>query len=124
MKRSDLVQRLADALGVGAQAGAVGGYYHRMEQGSLPAGGVSDRVLRALGDIVGVSWERLREAGSATAPDAGSAPGAAFARVAPSNADYTAREQASPARPDTPGEPDAERERVDALFTGGPGAGA
>ena len=41
---------LAGELGVGGARGRkVAGYYHAMEQGTLPAAGVSDRVLEALG---------------------------------------------------------------------------
>ena len=44
------------------------GYYHQMEQGLLPADGVSDTVLDSLGKIVGVAGESLRKAGSLPAP--------------------------------------------------------
>jgi hypothetical protein len=39
-----------------------------MEQGLLPADGVSDTVLDSLGKIVGVAGESLRKAGSLPAP--------------------------------------------------------
>ena len=48
LKRCELVERLADALGVGDRKDKVADYYHEMEQGLLPARGVSDRVLDAL----------------------------------------------------------------------------
>ena len=54
-----------------------------MEQGILPSPGVSDRVLAALGDIVGESLKSLREAGDALTPFGGEpATAATFARVA------------------------------------------
>src|SRR6201995_2281056 len=63
LKRSALVERLVAALGVSDRQHKVAGYYHEMEQGLLPADGVSERVLDALGQIVGESAKALREAG-------------------------------------------------------------
>jgi hypothetical protein len=67
VRRADLVDRLAEALGVGDRRAKVAGYYHEMEQGSLEPAGVSDRVLDALGGIVGASAESLRRAGESLA---------------------------------------------------------
>jgi hypothetical protein len=67
-KRADLVRELAARLGAESQQDKVAGYYHQMEQGLLPADGVSDTVLEALGKIVGVAGESLRKAGSLPAP--------------------------------------------------------
>ena len=75
-----------------------------MEQGLLPAQGVSDRVLDALGQIVGETAQALRDAGRAlTPPGEGrpAAPAAAFARRAsaePAEA-AVARRPASRQRP-------------------------
>ena len=63
MRRAELVSRLAAELGAGDREAKVAGYYHAMEQGTLPAAGVSDRVLEALGRIVGESAAALRAAG-------------------------------------------------------------
>ena len=84
LKRAELVARLADALGVSGGEKKVADYYHRMEQGTLPASGVSDRVLEALGKLVGTSAAALRRAGQAAAEPGGAAPaaGAVFARKA------------------------------------------
>jgi hypothetical protein len=114
VKRSELVERLAAALGVGDRIDKVAGYYHEMEQGLLPSGGVSDRVLDALGQIVGETAQALREAGRALAPPGGgaaAAPAAAFAR----------RAYAEPAGTPSPGAPSpqgAEWDDVDELFRG------
>ena len=80
LKRSELVERLAAALGVGDRRDKVAGYYHEMEQGLLPAAGVSDRVLDALGRIVGETTQALRDAGRALTP-AERGPGRAGGRV-------------------------------------------
>ena len=91
----------------------VAGYYHQMEQGLLPAAGVSDRVLEALGRIVGETAQALREAGSALRPPSegpAAAPAAAFARRA-----YA--EAAPP--PEAPAAQEAEWDEVDELFRGG-----
>ncbi len=81
LRRSELVERLAAALGVGDRKDKVAGYYHEMEQGLLPAQGVSDRVLGALAQLVGETEEALREAGRALTP-AGEGPAAAPAAFA------------------------------------------
>lgn len=113
LKRSELVERLAAALGVSDRKDKVGGYYHEMEQGLLPARGVSDRVLDALAELVGETAQRLREAGRALAPsgDGPAAAPAAFAR----------RAYAEPAGASSPGvQPRGEGEwdEVDELFRG------
>jgi len=63
LKRSDLVSRLAGLLGVPNRTDKVARYYHEMEQGLLPSQGVSERVLEALGQIIGESAQALRDAG-------------------------------------------------------------
>jgi hypothetical protein len=112
LRRAEVVSRLAAALGAADREAKVAGYYHAMEQGTLPAAGVNDRVLEALGRIVGESTEVLRTAGQAThsPPRLG---GAAFARVA-----SPAPEFASPPAAAAPPAPRAERDEIDDLFTG------
>ncbi len=112
LRRAELVSRLALELGVAGREAKVAGYYHAMEQGTLPAAGVSDRVLEALGRIVGESASVLRAAGAAmTAPPP--PPLAAFARVA-SPAPEFARSASGGAAPAPP----VERDEIDELFTG------
>jgi hypothetical protein len=115
LKRSELVDRLAAALGVGESTSKVASYYHQMEQGSLPAQGVSDRVLEALGPIVGETAQRLREAGRSLGPPGTGAPAprSAFARRASGDGEATP----APGGPPSPGT--AEWDRVDELFRGG-----
>ncbi len=112
LRRADVVRRLAQDLDAEAQVDKVARYYHGMERGTLPGEGVSDRVLEALGRVLGVAAERLREAGRAAG---GAAPGrsasVAFARVGSPDPEYAEPPGAEPA-PATP--PDA----IDALFTG------
>ena len=114
LKRSELVHQLAARLGAQAQEQKVGEYYHRMEQGLLPAAGVSDTVLDALGKIVGWTSAALRTAGMlpTPGPPRGDA-GAVFAR--------THRGDGPERAPD----PDAatpaqEWDEVDRLFRGPP----
>ena len=66
IKRRELVERLAGALGFDAepQIEKVGDYYNRMEHGRLPATGVSGRVIDALATVLGTDAERIRAAGS------------------------------------------------------------
>ena len=113
IKRSQLVKRLAVALGVSNEVAKVGAYYHQMEQGTLPAAGVSDRVLDALGHIVGETAQALREAGRAPAAGPPGATSQAFARRA--HTPGAAPMRASAASPPETGEWD----EVDRLFRGG-----
>ena len=106
--RSDLVKRLAEALGVSGRRDKVERYYHQMERGLLDPARVSDRVLAALGEIVGLSKERLRVAARPVTPPPA---GPAFARVA-------TRAAAAPAPAAPPPEP-VEWDEVDELFRGG-----
>lgn len=108
--RSDLVTRLAEALGVGGRRDKVERYYHQMERGLLEPAGVSDRVLQALSGIVGVPAARLRAAARPVLPPP--AAGAAFTRVA-------SRSEAAPAPASAPDSADpVEWDEVDALFRG------
>jgi hypothetical protein len=114
VKRRDLVARLATTLGVQEKEEKVADYYNQMEQGRLPAEGVSGRVLDALGSILGQSAERLRAMGEALGPAGPPAEeGAVFARMgAPA-------EQAAPAAGEAPSGPPDEWDDVDKLFRGG-----
>ena len=118
LKRSELVERLAAALGVPDKQDKVGSYYHEMERGLLPAEGVHDRVLEALGSILGQSADALRAAGRTLAPGTGAeAPGAAaFARESRPDPEYAVP---APAAASAPPAPDAEWDEVDRLFRGG-----
>ena len=113
LKRSELVERLAAALGVGDREDKVAGYYHEMEQGLLPAQGVSDRMLSALGQLVGATTQTLREAGRALAPT-GEGPAAAPAAFARRAYAEPAEAPAPAAQPPRVGEWD----EVDELFRG------
>jgi hypothetical protein len=112
IRRADLVAELAARLGAEAQREKVGDYYHRMEQGLLPAAGVSDAVLEALGAIVGYTKDALRSAGELPAAGGRAAAHApAYTRVAPGAGD--AADAAGPS-------PEAEEpDEVDRLFRGG-----
>lgn len=84
IRRADLVAELADRLGAPTRRDKVADYYNQMEQGLLPASGVSDTVLEALGQIVGRSAAALRRAGEAIGPPvppASSGAATAFART-------------------------------------------
>jgi hypothetical protein len=104
LRPAELVARLAAELGVGGREAKVGAYYRRMEAGTLPSAGVSNRVLEALARIVGESAAVLRAAGTLAPPP----PPAAPARMAAPAAEFAVAAGAPP-----------ERDEVDALFTGG-----
>jgi hypothetical protein len=117
LKRAELVERLAASLGVSNRAEKVARYYHEMEQGLLPAKGVSERVLQALSQITGETVDALRDAGRAiggAAPGAGPAAApAAFARHG-----YPEAAAAPPGAPSPAGRAE-EWDEVDELFRGG-----
>jgi hypothetical protein len=114
LKRSELVARLADGLGVGDRQEKVAAYYHAMEQGTLDPAGISNRVLEVLGQIVGETADSLRKLGSSPGnPELGPAPEVMFARTAEQIAD----EQLSPVTSGPPA--DEEQDEVDLLFRGG-----
>lgn len=122
--RREVVDRLAQGLGHPAEAQEVASYYHRMELGQLPAEGVSNRVLDVLGEILGESGERLREAGSVAVGSmfADDSVDLAFTRTARQDALYQRSilaevEDLGEGSP-TPSEPS----EIDRLFTGGPDA--
>ena len=116
LKRNELVSELAARLGAEPDRPKVERYYHQMEQGLLPSDGVSDRVLEALGQIVGQSKEALREAGrSFGEPTAGVvASPAAFARTPGAVVDRSA-----PLSEELPDETPEQWDEVDRLFRGG-----
>jgi hypothetical protein len=112
LKRRELVERLAAALGVSDRTEKVGLYYHEMEQGLLPARGVSDRVLDALAKLVGSTAAELRDAGAALGSGLGdgATQSHAFARTA-----FLEDEAAVSAIAAEPAARD-ERDEVDELF--------
>jgi hypothetical protein len=115
LKRRELVERLATALGAGGRAEKVARYYHEMEHGLLPARGVSDRVLVALAELLGSSSTSLRKAGQTPAveTDWEAASGVAFARTVT----VDARAYSAPA---SAPQDDELWDEIDALFRGGP----
>ena len=112
VKRADLVRELAARLGAESKQDKVAGYYHQMEQGLLPANGVSDTVLEALGKIVGVATESLRKAGAL--------PGPGPVRTDEAAA-FTRRTEVSAAAPAARATDEAPEEwdEIDRLFRGG-----
>jgi hypothetical protein len=113
IKRADLVAELAARLGAESRQEKVATYYHEMEQGRLPASGVSDTVLEALGRIVGYGRDALRRAGEMPAPGGPDAEaGAVFTRT-------TRRGAARDETPAAPPPPHEEWDEVDRLFRGG-----
>lgn len=118
LKRSELVDRLAAALGAEGRETKVARYYHQMESGDLPATGVNARVLEALGAIVGESAEALRTAGRALGGGAAGAGGqAVFARTA--WGDESVPEIMSVEMSMPPGGQAEEHDEIDALFLDG-----
>jgi hypothetical protein len=114
LKRRDLVERLAGSLGVGDRVPKVERYYHEMELGLLPAGGVSDKVLEALGKLLGVTAAELRDAGATIGAGLGS--GATQAEAFARTASITDQAPATP--PDSTSGSHEQWDEVDELFRG------
>lgn len=113
LSRAEVVDRLARALGVADKRDKVHLRYHEMERGRLVPERVRPRVLESLAAILGLSVERLREAGLRMAPPPPAAPAASvFARSVALPPDVPAHAPAA--------EPEDERwDEVDDLFQGG-----
>jgi hypothetical protein len=115
LKRADVVRELAARLGAESKQEKVASYYHQMEQGLLPAAGVSETVLEALGRIVGVASQSLRKAGAMPAPGPLRTDEAAvFARTSRAGPDTEAA-----AAPAAPGGGPPDWDEVDRLFRSG-----
>jgi hypothetical protein len=116
LKRADVVRELAARLGAESKQDKVAAYYHQMEQGLLPAAGVSDTVLEALGRIVGVAADSLRKAGAMPAPGPPRMDDAAvFARTAHGSTDA---DDAAPEPSKSEPSSASEWDEVDRLFRG------
>ncbi|MEZ5157128.1 MAG: hypothetical protein R2718_13585 [Solirubrobacterales bacterium] len=116
IKRRELVERLAGALGFGSEPeiAKVGDYYNRMEHGRLPAAGVSQRVITELAGLLGVEPERIAATGARRTGSGGAE--VAFARTAFPDAEFADEELLVESMP-PPAE--AERDEIDALFLDG-----
>ena len=122
LKRSELVARLAETLGVASQEQKVAAYYHGLERGTLPWAAVSDRVFDALAGILDTSADALRKAGSSIAPSAGGEPDPAFARLtrpAPAAADETTQDETAAGPGGRQAAEEEDWDEVDRLFMGG-----
>jgi hypothetical protein len=118
IKREQLVERLADALGVAGREEKVAYYYNQMEHGRLRPQGVSDRVLDALAALVHTTRDALRRAGEGMQKPE-EPENMAFTRLAPPPpAEYADAEMESPA-PAAERSAGAEIDEVDELFLGG-----
>ena len=128
LKRRELVERLAAALGQQGREEKVASYYHEMEQGLLPSEGVSDRVLEALAGADGFDARGAARGGERLAGGEGqrAAASAAFARAARVDA-LLAEPDAAPAKTVPAGSGTdgatgaggaAEWDQVDELFRG------
>jgi hypothetical protein len=122
LKRAELVERLAAALGFPTETERVAAYYHGMEHGQLRARGVSDRVLEALAGLLDTSRDALRAAGEGIGGIESEGGAGAFARAA-----TPAPEYATPELEDLSSEaaaftgapaPGRKRDELDELFLG------
>lgn len=112
LKRDELVQRLAEGLGVSGREEKVARYYNAMEHERLEPEDISPRVFEALAGIVHTTAEAIRKAAPGGLPD-DDVVTVAYARLAPWDADVEAV-AASPAQA-----PELEWDEVDELFRGG-----
>lgn len=118
LKQSDVVEGLASEFEANAEEKEkIDAYYHALEWGSLPARGLSDRLLDSLAVLLETSRDKLRQAGQALGPSQASATGPVFARMV-EDADLEQAPDAGGMR--SPGERSSDPpDRIDELFTGG-----
>ena len=115
LMRSQVVERLATELDADeSEAEKVGDYLHDMEWGTLPAWGVSTRVLEALAGIYRTTAQTLADAGRALGPPTGRT-GPVYLRV-PSDQEYVALDDQEIAHESRSADPP---DRIDRLFTAG-----
>lgn len=91
LQRTDVVDQLAAELEArDAEKEKVHDYYHDLEWGTLPAAGLSDRVLDCLARILKTKAGELRAAGRELGPGrATSGPGLVFSRTVPPEAMFS-----------------------------------
>jgi hypothetical protein len=115
LMRSQVVDRLAAELEADpSETEKIGDYLHDMEWGTLPAKGVSGRVLEALAGIYRTTAEALADAGRALGPPTGRT-GPVYLRV-PSDQEYVAAADEESALESRSADPP---DRIDRLFTAG-----
>ena len=114
LRRDQIVAQLTEMLDLEGGEKKVRRYLHEMEVGSLDPRGVSQRVLDALGAILGVSGDDLARAGDFETLGGGPPPAAAYYR-ARLEVDALS-EMATPAASRGI---EAEPDQIDRLFTGG-----
>jgi transcriptional regulator with XRE-family HTH domain len=107
LKKADVGRRLADALGLPAEASRVKGYYADLENGNLDPRRLNERVIAALGDVLKapMGWLEAARRPEWILPAAPAAPG--FGRA---TADADARPVPPPVR--------RRRDELDELFLG------
>jgi len=120
LRRSELVARLAEWLGMTDRQEKVASYYHQMEQGLLPSSGVSTRVLEGLAELLGVSADSLRKSGQVLRIEITSEHDTVFARTAQPSPEWQLEHaEAAPPPGAARAERQAEWDEVDELFRGG-----
>ncbi len=122
LPRSAVVEKLADAIGVAGSEEKVARYYNEMEHGTLPASGVSDRVLEALAKIMGTTFQTLRTAGDELGHGRKDVDSRMFARRASSRDSGMGMASPGIAPESRMKGVEAESDEVDRLFTGGSGS--
>lgn len=120
IKRRELVERLAGALGFGSEPeiAKVGDYYNRMEHGRLEAAGVSRRVIDALARLLGTDADGIAAAG-ARRSDVTDDGGVAFARKAFPDAEFSDLSVLEDLEMSPPEPAAAAHDEIDALFLDG-----
>ena len=112
LRRDEIVSRLTAMLGIEGQERKANRYLHEMETGTLDPSGVSQRLLDALGQILGVSGTELAQAGDFATLGSSPAPAAAYYRARDDEIEVDAASTLARAADEPP-------EEVDRLFTGG-----
>lgn len=118
LNQADVVDSLVEDFKASpAEAEKIDAYYHDLEWGSLPAAGLTDRLLDSLAKALETTRGRLREAGRALGPGRAGSTGPVFARNADQVEEMASLGQASPGV--APARSASPPDRIDELFTAG-----
>lgn len=118
LSQAGVIDALAEDLEASeSEKGKIDAYYHDLEWGTLPAAGLTERILDALSRTLKTTTGSLREAGRTLGPARASSTGPIYARMVEEDGDaYDLAVTPAPAKASRQASPP---DRIDRLFTGG-----
>lgn len=122
LSQTDMVRAIARSVDASpGETEKIDAYYHDLEWGSLPAAGLTTKLIAIVAKTLSLTSDTLIEAGRALGPGRASSSGPVYARTI--EPDDSALGMASPGGPENVAAGVARRaappDRIDQLFTGG-----